>query len=244
MDTVWWLNFRLPKGSHIPRSPWNMTQGGGFNLKSPWKLIKTVFVALVTDGRFPWRHAYCTPLFYVPSWFLPQQWSVWPKLKADQGGLRVVSDLNFQIESRAQWVKMRFVGADGIAIHDPVPNSTHLSRHKFRWGRLDWLHQERCVQFWTNADGAQTCYPWPQADTFKNELSSMFYKNNNFWPKVVKWNCSPHNFGEPHNRAANPPGYLLSDIKRGFLSSLSDWILYKIEGALLLVLSGRALLLL
>jgi hypothetical protein len=43
---------------------------------------------------------------------------------------------------------------------------------------------------------------------------------------------------ENNNRAANPPGYLLSDIKRGFLSSL------KIEGALLLVLSGRALLLL
>jgi len=26
--------------------------------------------------------------------------------------------------------------------------------------------------------------------------------------------------GENNNRAANPPGYLLSDIKRGFLSSL------------------------
>ena len=44
--------------------------------------------------------------------------------------------------------------------------------------------------------------------------------------------------GESDNQAKNLPGYLLSDIKRGFLSSL------KIEGALLLVLSGRALLLL
>ena len=34
----------------------------------------------------------------------------------------------------------------------------------------------------------------------------------------------PHNFGEPHNRAANPPGYLLSDIKRRSLSSLLDRI--------------------
>ena len=65
VDTVWWRNFGLPKGSRIPRPPWNMTQGGGFNLKSPWKLIKTVFVTLVTDGRFPWRHAYCIRRFAV-----------------------------------------------------------------------------------------------------------------------------------------------------------------------------------
>lgn len=30
------------------------------------------------------------------------------------------------------------------------------------------------------------------------------------------------NFGEPHNRVANPPGCVLSDIKRGSLSSLPD----------------------
>lgn len=30
------------------------------------------------------------------------------------------------------------------------------------------------------------------------------------------------NFGEPHNQAINPPGCVLADIKRGFLSSLSD----------------------
>ena len=30
------------------------------------------------------------------------------------------------------------------------------------------------------------------------------------------------NFGEPHNQATNPPGCVLADIKRGFLSSLSD----------------------
>ena len=34
----------------------------------------------------------------------------------------------------------------------------------------------------------------------------------------------PHNFGEPHNRTANPPGYLLSDIKRRSLSLLLDRI--------------------
>lgn len=67
-------------------------------------------------------------------------YSNWLPLRVGQNGLRMVSGLNFQIESRAQWVKMWFVGADGIAIHDPVPNSTHLPRHKFRWGRLDWLH--------------------------------------------------------------------------------------------------------
>lgn len=32
----------------------------------------------------------------------------------------------------------------------------------------------------------------------------------------------PHNFGEPHNQIENPPGCVLADIKRGFLSSLSD----------------------
>lgn len=38
-----------------------------------------------------------------------------------------------------------------------------------------------------------------------------------------------------HNQTENPPGCVLADIKRGSLSSLSDWILYKIERALLLV---------
>lgn len=34
----------------------------------------------------------------------------------------------------------------------------------------------------------------------------------------------PHNFGETHNQIENPPGYLLSDIKRRSLSSLLDRI--------------------
>ena len=46
--------------------------------------------------------------------------------------------------------------------------------------------------------------------------------------------------GENNNRAANPPGYLLSDIKRRSLSSLSDRILYKMKIALLLTTSNRA----
>lgn len=40
--------------------------------------------------------------------------------------------------------------------------------------------------------------------------------------------------GENNNRAANPPGYLLSDIKLHSLSSLSDRIPHK-KGALLLM---------
>ena len=35
VDILSWRNFRLPKGSRIPRPPCNMAQGGGFNLKSP-----------------------------------------------------------------------------------------------------------------------------------------------------------------------------------------------------------------
>lgn len=52
MDTVWWLNFKLPKGSGIPRFPWNMTQEGGFNLKSPWNLImvKPIVVAFAAHS--------------------------------------------------------------------------------------------------------------------------------------------------------------------------------------------------
>lgn len=50
--------------------------------------------------------------------------------------------------------------ADGIAVWDPVPNSTHLQRPKLEWGRLDWPHQERCPQFWGDVDGAQKCAPW------------------------------------------------------------------------------------
>lgn len=48
--------------------------------------------------------------------------------------------------------------------------------------------------------------------------------------------------GENNNRAANPPGYLLSDIKRRSSSTLPDRIPHK-KRALLLVLSGRTLLL-
>ena len=50
--------------------------------------------------------------------------------------------------------------ADGIAVWDPVPNSTHLQRPKLEWGRLDRPHQERCPQFWGDVDGAQKCAPW------------------------------------------------------------------------------------
>ena len=135
------------------------------------------------------------------------------------------------------WLKVgrdALYSADRIAMHDPVPNSTHLSRHKFRWGRLDWLHQERCPQFWGDVDGAQTCYPWPQVDTLKNELSSMFYKTNNFWPKVVEWNCSPTISGSPIIEPQIRRGCLLPDIKRRSLSSLLDRIPRK-KRALLLV---------
>jgi len=44
----------------------------------------------------------------------------------------------------------------------------------------------------------------------------------------------PRNFGETHNQIENPPGYLLSDIKRRSLSLLLDRIPRK-KGALLLV---------
>lgn len=53
----------------------------------------------------------------------------------------------------------------------------------------------------------------------------------------------PHNFGETHNQIENPPGYLLSDIKRRSLSSLLDRIPRKKEPCYS-CLSGRALLLL
>ena len=51
--------------------------------------------------------------------------------------------------------------------------------------------RERCAQFWADVDGAQTCSPCAQVSMLKNERSSMFYKTNNVWPKVVEWNCSP-----------------------------------------------------
>lgn len=50
--------------------------------------------------------------------------------------------------------------ADGIAVWEPVPNSTHRQRSKLEWGHLDWPHQERCPQFWGDVDGAQKCAPW------------------------------------------------------------------------------------
>lgn len=52
----------------------------------------------------------------------------------------------------------------------------------------------------------------------------------------------PHNFEETHNQIENPPGYLLSDIKRRSLSSLLDRIPRKKEPCYS-CLSGRALLL-
>lgn len=59
VDTVWWLNFQAAKRESHSTPPWNMTQGGGI-LQCPqpvtvcYKLeIKTVCIALVTDGRFP-----------------------------------------------------------------------------------------------------------------------------------------------------------------------------------------------
>lgn len=44
--------FWAVKGSCIPRSPWNMTQEGGFNLKSPWNLImvKPIVVAFAAHS--------------------------------------------------------------------------------------------------------------------------------------------------------------------------------------------------
>lgn len=57
--------------------------------------------------------------------------------------------------------------------------------------------REGCAQFCADVDGAQTCSPCAQVSMLKNERSSMFYKTNNVWPKVVEWNCSPTISGSP-----------------------------------------------
>ena len=50
---------------------------------------------------------------------------------------------NYQLGSRWKWVKtvcVSIVNLTNCRYRITVPNSTHPSRHKFRWGHLDWLH--------------------------------------------------------------------------------------------------------
>ena len=89
--------------------------------------------------------------------------------------LRGIFDFNFQSESRAQWVKTRFVAL----IESPYTT----------------LYQTVCTGHDLSSDEIS------QTDPIKKGVS---------------------NFGEPYNQATNPPGCVLADIKRGFLSSLSD----------------------
>ena len=147
------------------RSPWHhrLNSRGGFNLKSPWERIKTC------DLNPPQNEASWKQIETVCVWF-----PTWVT--------NLVTELN---------ASRYALFADGIAVWDPVPNSTHLQRPKLEWGRLDRPHQERCPQFWGDVDGAQKCAPCAQVSMLKNERFSTFYKTNNFWPKVVEWNCSP-----------------------------------------------------
>lgn len=145
VDILSWRNFRLPKGSRIPRPPatwlkeavsiWNPLENlSRRSLLRLWQtadfhdathIVHRCFTYLrdssLNSGQFDqsWKRIKAVCVWFPTSTF---------KLKVELNGSRYA------------------LFADGIAVWDPVPNSTHLPRHKFRWGRLDWPHQEKSVR--------------------------------------------------------------------------------------------------
>lgn len=159
VDILSWRNFRLPKGSRIPRPPatwlkeavsiWNPFENlSRRSLLRLWQtadfhdathIVHRCFTYLrdssLNSGQFDqsWKRIKAVCVWFPTSTF---------KLKVELNGSRYA------------------LFADGIAVWDPVSNSTHRQWSKLEWGHLDWPHQERCPQFWGDVDGAQKCAPW------------------------------------------------------------------------------------
>lgn len=102
-----------------------------------WKRVKTV-LRMVSDlsRQIGDRAQRVKTVFFMCNLNPPQNKASWKQVKTvcmwfPTSTPKLTVELN---ESRYA------LFADGIAVWDPVPNSTHLQRPKLEWGRLDWLH--------------------------------------------------------------------------------------------------------
>ena len=118
------------------------------------------------------------------------------------------------------------------------------------------VEKDRILKFQKSLLVAQKCSTNPFSEMCAVVQFCTFATSGDVFDRPYDWNQSsliiPSRFttqmdmlksDENNNRAANPPGYLLSDIKRRSLSSLLDRIPRKKEPCYS-CLSGRALLLL
>lgn len=102
------------------------------------------------------------------------------------------------------------------------------------------MEKDRILKFQKSLLVAQKCSTNPFSKMCAVVQFCTFATSGDVFDRPYDWNQSPliipSHFttqmdmlksGENNNQAANPPGYLLSDIKRRSLSSLLDRILHK-----------------